>query len=119
MNRDSFQSRLERAKNKGKLSTADLSIWFARPYHTVRGWLVPRSDRKRGEGYEPWGPQADNAHRLLDTLEQVIRLDVSLPVPDTLSPLERQAYIKKIRRQYVRQVKHDYYSRLSETRSAG
>ena len=31
-----LQQRLDRAARRGKLSTADLAVWFALPYQTVR-----------------------------------------------------------------------------------
>jgi len=106
----SFNERLARAKKDGRLSTSDLSIWFGRSYHTIRGWLVPRADRDRKQGYEPWGPQADAAYKSLELLEQSIRRKRGFPVPLELSPIERQNHVKRVR--------HGLNGRLSKTRSA-
>lgn len=110
MNRDSFQSRLERAKKDGRLSTSDLSIWFGRSYHTIRGWLVPRADRDRKQGYEPWGPQAEFAYKSLELLEQSIKKKRGFPVPLELSPVERQIHVKRVR--------HGLNGGISKARSA-
>jgi hypothetical protein len=110
MTTPSFQARLERAKKDGRLSTSDLSIWFGRSYHTIRGWLVPRADRARKQGYEPWGPQADAAYRSLALLEDHIRRKRGFPVPLELSPVERQIHVKRVR--------HGLNGRLPKTRSA-
>jgi hypothetical protein len=110
MTQTSFQARLERAKKDGRLSTSDLSIWFGRSYHTIRGWLVPRADRARKQGYEPWGPQADSVYQSLALLEACIKRKRGLPVPVELSPVER--------RDHVTRVRHDLNGRLPKARSA-
>ncbi len=40
-----FQQRLQRCRERGNLTVADLARWFGRPYQTVRSWLT--------EGWEP------------------------------------------------------------------
>lgn len=40
-----FQQRLQRCRDRGNLTVADLGRWFGRPYPTVRTWLV--------NGWEP------------------------------------------------------------------
>jgi len=40
-----FQQRLQRCRERGNLTVADLARWFDRPYATVRSWLT--------EGWEP------------------------------------------------------------------
>ena len=80
-----FKTRLERAKKQGRLTTADLSTWFGRPYHTVRGWL---------EGHEPWGPNGEESIRLMAILERAIKKHKGFPVPVHLSPQQRRAYVE-------------------------
>ena len=99
--RNSVEARLKRAMLAGSLTTADLSIWFARPYATVRGWL---------QGYEPWGPHGEESRRLLGVLEQAIQSYRGFPVPVHLSPIERRKHMKRLR--------HGLDGRFSQTRSA-
>jgi hypothetical protein len=40
-----FQQRLQRCRERGNLTVADMARWFGRPYATVRSWL--------NEGWEP------------------------------------------------------------------
>ena len=96
-----FHTRLEKAKKQGRLTTADLSRWFGRPYHTVRGWL---------EGHEPWGPNGEESIRLMAILERAITKRKGFPVPVHLSITERRAYIEARR--------HDLNGGLSRTRTA-
>ena len=96
-----FNERLERVRTTGQLTTADLSIWFERPYSTVHAWLA--------RGYEPWGAHADEATRLLKLLERAIARR-KFPMPYQLSPLER--------REHVQQVRHALNGGLSQTRLA-
>ena len=96
-----FHARLEKAKKQGRLTTADLSTWFGRPYHTVRGWL---------EGHEPWGPNGEEAIRLMAILERAIARRKGFPVPFDLSPQQRRAYVEARR--------HDLNGGLSRTRLA-
>ena len=71
---------------------------------------MPRADRERKQGYEPWGPQADAAYCSLELLEQSIRRKRGFPVPLELSPIERQTHVKRVR--------HGLNGRLPKTRSA-
>lgn len=97
-----FQQRLERAKKSGSLTTADLSIWFARPYATVRGWIE--------NGYEPWSVHEGEISRLLDVLETAIRKKRGFPLPSKLSPFER--------REHVTRMRHELNGGLSQTRAS-
>lgn len=97
MGKDSFQARLDRAKRDGNLTTADLAIWFGRPYHTVRGWLEPRSDRDRRKGYEPWGPHREEAMRRLVNLERFVRHNKSSYV---MGPRERAQWLTQVAREF-------------------
>ena len=87
-----FVRRLNSAKENGRLTTTDLSIWFERPYHTVRGWL---------EGKEPWGVYAEDVSRHLDILEKLIAKRNGFPVPAVLSPSDRRKHMKKARHERV------------------
>ena len=84
----SFQKRLERVKRDGSLTTADLSVWFDRPYATVRGWL---------QGYDPWGPHGEESARLLGVLENAIKKRRGFPVPVRLSPIARREHVQQVR----------------------
>jgi hypothetical protein len=107
MKKSSFQTRLQAAQVAGNLSTADLAIWFARPYHTVRGWIIPRTDRDRREGYAPWGPHRDEILRRLENLERFVRHNKT---PYVLGPHERI--------QWLKQVTRDFNGAVSSSRSA-
>ena len=74
------------------MTTADLSIWFARPYPTVRDWL---------EGREPWGPNGQEAYRRLVILENVILGKDMFPVPVELKPKERCEHMKAARHEHI------------------
>ena len=87
----SFRTRLDRAARAGKMTTADLSAWFARPYPTVRGW------RLNPHHYVPWGPDGEEAQRLLKVLETAIERKLRFPVPFHLSPLNRRRYVLRMR----------------------
>src|SRR5712691_895829 len=91
MGQQSFRSRLEHVAQSGKMTTADLSAWFARPYATVRGWLI------NPHHYVPWGPDGEEAQRLLEVLEKAIRHRRGFPVPLSLSPLGRRMHVTRIR----------------------
>ncbi len=96
------QARLKRAMREGSLTVADLSTWFGRDYHTVRTWVT--------KGRTPWGPNGDEARRLLALLEAAISKKRSFPVPINLSPV--------MRRTYMRWLRYDLDSRLSQARPA-
>jgi hypothetical protein len=87
--RETFHTRLRRAQKLASLTPADLSIWFARPYGTIRGWLE--------QGYEPWGPNGDVARHMLDLLEAAIKKHNGLPVPTHLTPVQRRAHVQQIK----------------------
>lgn len=97
-----FAKRLEAAKKAGRLTTADLAVWFGRPYPTVRGWLV--------RGYKPWGPHGEESTRLLDVLERAIAKRHKLPVPVHLAQSARISWVKELR--------HDLDRRVPKTHSA-
>jgi hypothetical protein len=96
-----FAKRLERVSKAGLLTTADLSTWFGRPYATVRGWL---------QGYEPWGPNGEEARKALTTLERAVEQRNGFPVPVHLSPVAR--------REHVRRQRGLHHARLSKARAA-
>lgn len=100
----SFRSRLEHAARSGKMTTADLSVWFARPYATVRGWLT------NPHHYVPWGPDGEEAERILSVLEQAIKSKQGFPVPLNLSPLGRRLHVTRMR--------HELDGSLPATRAA-
>jgi hypothetical protein len=87
---ETFHTRLRRAQKLASLTPADLSIWFARPYGTIRGWLE--------QGYEPWGPNGDVARYMLDLLEHAITRRNGFPVPVQLTPVQRREHVKRIRK---------------------
>lgn len=62
----SFQQRLQRCRDRGNLTVADLGRWFDRPYATVRTWLV--------NGWEPGdGPVTrERMQTRLSALEAVV-----------------------------------------------
>lgn len=100
----SFAARLKKARVNGSMTTADLSVWFDRPYPTIRSWL---------EGREPWGPNGDVARAALDTLEKAVTRRSGFPVPVHLSPVGRK--------RHMRQARHEHLganSRVPRTRSA-
>ena len=87
---ESFHTRLVRAKKNASLTPSDLSIWFARPYGTIRGWLE--------QGYEPWGPNGDAARTMLSHLEDALKRHDGFPVPVHLTPVQRREHVKRIRK---------------------
>ena len=107
MQQISFQERLQAAQQAGNLSVADLSLWFDRSYHTVRGWLVPRADRGRDYGYEPWDPHRNEILRRLTNLERFVS---RRKMPYRLKPTQRRDFLKKHA--------HDYNSKVSTTHSS-
>lgn len=82
-----FSRRLVRCMRQGRMTVADLSHWFSRPYPTVRTWVYDRR--------QPEGPAGDEAERLLRRLERRVRDGLVIPV--TLSKRQRPAYVKKLR----------------------
>lgn len=85
------------------MTTADLAVWFSRPYPTVRGWL---------EGYEPWGPNGERAYELLADLEWAIKNKFWMPVPISLPPRNRRAHMIAARHENARR------NRIPRTRAA-
>lgn len=73
----------------GRMTVSDLARWFERPYPTVRTWAL--------EGKEPWGPDGEEAYRLLDLLEKAIRSHKNFPVPLGMSKSQRCTYITRAR----------------------
>ena len=96
-----FQHRANQALRSGRLTIADLSTWFARPYATVRSWVL--------DGRRPWGPHGDEAIKWLGILEQAIAREQRFPMPLNLSPLQRREYIRQSRA---------YWDRVSSPRAA-
>lgn len=96
-----FKQRLERVSKAAAMTTADLSTWFGRPYATVRGWL---------QGYEPWGPNGEEARRALSVLERAVEQRQGFPVPIHLSPTAR--------REHVRRQRQHHHGRVSAARAA-
>ena len=68
---------------------ADLQIWFDRPYHTVRTWLL--------RGSEPRDPGRREAYRRLEILEKAIAAQQGFPIPSTLSNLRRPEHVQQLR----------------------
>ena len=107
MSEKSFQKRLEVAQSAGNLSTADLAIWFNRPYHTVRGWIHGRPDQGRKQGYEPWGPYREEAYARLVALEKFVKKNRAPAV----SPAKRRAWFRT-------HARHHRHAGLSKPHSA-
>lgn len=84
-----IQSRLTKVLRDGNLTVADLSLWFGRPYHTVRGWT---------QGHRVGGAQLDAAFVVaeLGQLEKRIKRRQGFPVP-RMSKQDRPDYIRKQR----------------------
>ena len=97
-----FKARALGCMSAGRLTVADLSTWFNRPYATVRSWTL--------DGRKPWGPNGEEAHRLLAILEKRIADGHGFPVPLNLSP--------SARRDYVLRQRHGYSNRISNPHSA-
>lgn len=88
--RGEFARRLEAARDKGGLTTADLTVWFERPYCTVRTWIALKRD--------PWGPIGVQARERLIALELLIKNKKGFPVPAGLSPQLRREHMIGVRR---------------------
>jgi hypothetical protein len=101
----SFAERLQSCVDKGHLTGADLSIWFGRPYPTVRTWHLGLS--------EPWRPWRGEAEAWLRILENLIAARKMLPMPSSFSALDRRHHIKMLR-----DAEADTYTRLPKPRSA-
>lgn len=99
-----FSERLEDCVDRGRLTGADLAIWFNRPYPTVRTWRLGLS--------EPWRPWRQEAEAWLRLLEKAIHL-MRLPMPSSFNAAERRLYIKRLRDGQA-----DTYTRLPKTRSS-
>lgn len=84
----SFAERLQDCMDKGRLTGADLAIWFNRPYPTVRCWRLGLS--------EPWVPWRGEAERCLKYLEGLVYSRNDLPMPDSLNAHERRAWMKEL-----------------------
>jgi hypothetical protein len=96
-----FARRLRAARKAARMTTADLRIWFDRPYATVRSWIV--NDR------QPHGPAGHAAFLRLRHLERKIEHGFTVPV--SLSSRERPRYIKRLC--------HAQRAGVSELRAAG
>lgn len=83
-----FTKRLAACVKRGGMAQGDLRWWFDRPYSTTATWLL--------QGREPRGHSGDESRRRLDLLEALIAKREGFPVPQTLSNLDRPAYIKKL-----------------------
>lgn len=84
-----IQKRLKWAMQHGRLTVADMTLWFQRAHATVRNWVLL--------GVEPRGPRTDTMLKRLSLLEHLIRQRRGFPVPDELNLTQRPAYLKKIR----------------------
>lgn len=86
-----FSKRLSVAAPKADFTTADLSVWFDRPYHTVWFWFH--------KGAKPRGSKLQKklVYGRLELLENAIRGNARLPVPPSLNQFERPEYIEKLR----------------------
>jgi hypothetical protein len=98
----SFAKRLQDCMDKGRLTGADLAIWFDRPYPTVRMWRLGLS--------EPWKPWREDAELHLVILEGIVRSGVRTPIPSSYNAAARRLYMKRLR--------DVWKSRLSETHPA-
>ena len=98
-----FSERIQKCMDSGRLTGVDLSIWFGRPYHTVRTWRIGK--------HEPWSPWEQEAERCLTVLERLIREHKKFPIPASFKASERQDYMRGLVRERD--------TRLSQTRSAG
>jgi hypothetical protein len=86
-----FAERLQDCVDKGRLTGADLSIWFNRPYPTVRTWRLGLS--------EPWHPWREEAEQCLIILERLIH-QKELPMPSSYSAFDRRYRIRELVREY-------------------
>ena len=86
-----LSKRLNAALDEGGLSKRDLSIWFGRPYATVRMWI---------EGVqEPWVVWKDDIEQKLAALEHLIRQRKSLPIPPSFNHADRRGLIERLVRE--------------------
>lgn len=86
-----LSKRLHAALDEGGLSKRDLSLWFGRPYATVRMWI---------EGVqEPWVVWRQDIEQKLEVLEYLIRQRKSLPVPASFRPSDRLELIERLVRE--------------------
>jgi hypothetical protein len=92
----STQSRLKACMKNGRMTVADLALWFDRSYPTVRNWVQ--------FGTAPHGPRNEKFLAELELLEKLIRKREGVPVPFEVNHFERPAYIEKLR--------HEQNSRL-------
>lgn len=83
------QVRLRACLHHGRLTVADLALWFARSYPTVRNWVQ--------FGVEPRGPRTEKVWAELLALERLIKKRKGFPVPYEIGHHERPAYITKVR----------------------
>lgn len=84
-----FGLRLKKCAEAAGMSVADLSVWFSRPYATVRVWHAGT--------YEPWAPFRKEALDRLFLLERLVKAGKHLPIPVDLSPSERRDYITRLK----------------------
>jgi len=99
----STQSRLKACMKNGRMTVADLALWFDRSYPTVRNWVQ--------FGTAPHGPRNEKFLAELDLLEKLIRNEKGFPVPFSITHFERPGYIEKLR--------HEQDARLSRFSSTG
>lgn len=85
MKSQDFTAQLRWASHEAHLSTADLKIWFDRPYQTVRRWL---------EGSAPYQDRREVENRLAHLLEAIeMRM---LPLPTNLKQSQRAINLRGI-----------------------
>lgn len=97
----SFAQRIQYCVDKGRLTGADLSVWFGRPYPTVRTWREGLS--------EPWKPWRGEAEQWLEILEKLVRDRLVFPMASSFNAAER--------RRYMRELRDAWNTRLPKTRS--
>jgi hypothetical protein len=90
------QARLKACMKGGRMTVADLAIWFGRSYPTVRNWVQ--------FGVTPHGPRNEKFLAELALLEKLIGMRKGFPVPFDVDHFTRPGYIEKLR--------HDQHARL-------
>jgi hypothetical protein len=102
----SFAQRLEAAKRRGRLRTSHLQLWFGRPYHTVRGWMVGRKLKRLNgrSGWEPSGPDRAEIDRRLVQLEQAVGNRKYFPIPHGLTYTQQRRHVEGAQRATDRRV---------------
>jgi hypothetical protein len=95
------QGRLKACMKNGRMTVADLALWFDRSYPTVRNWVQ--------FGVKPHGPRNEKFLAELELLEKLIGMRKGFPIPFEVSHFERPSYVEKL--------KNDQHARLSRFNS--